>query len=100
MSPVIAFDIAVVAQKVKSSIEDRCVSEKVGGGGWISSRSGWLLELLTELKNDHCKDKIFAQAPEEHSEGSLCWEEQQEVSRRDRGAFLLDAILVICLSAF
>ena len=24
-------------------------SEKVGGGGWISSRSGWLLELLTEL---------------------------------------------------
>ena len=22
----------------------------VGGGGWISSRSGWLLELLTELK--------------------------------------------------
>ena len=52
------------------------------------------------IKNDHCKDKIFAQAPEEHSEGSLCWEEQQEVSRRDRGAFLLDAILVICLSAF
>ena len=26
------------------------ISEKVGGG-WISSRSGWLLELLTELKN-------------------------------------------------
>ena len=52
------------------------------------------------IKNDHCKDKIFAQAPEEHSEGSLCWEEQQEVSRRDRGAFLLDAILKICLSAF
>ena len=52
------------------------------------------------IKNDHCKDKIFAQAPEEHSEGSLCWEEQQEVSRRDRGAFLLDPILMICLSAF
>ena len=52
------------------------------------------------IKNDHCKDKIFAQAPEEHSEGSLCWEEQQEVSRRDRGAFLLDAILIFCLSAF
>ena len=50
-------------------------------------------------KNDHRKDIIFAQAPEEHSEGSLCWEEQQEVSRRDRGAFLLDAILMICLSA-
>ena len=44
-------------------------------------------------KNDHRKDRIFAQAPEEHSEGSLCWEEQQEVSRRDRGAFSLDAIL-------
>ena len=47
MSPVIAFDIAVVAQKLMSSIEDRCVTEKVG---WTSSRSGWLLELLTELK--------------------------------------------------
>ena len=23
------------------------------GGGWISSRSGWLLELLTELTNPH-----------------------------------------------
>ena len=52
------------------------------------------------IKDDHCKEKIFAQAPEEHSEGSLCWEEQQEVSRRDRGAFLLDPILMICLSAF
>ena len=50
MSPVIAFDIAVVAQKVKSSIEDRCVSEKwLGGGGVDHYGSRWLLELLTEL---------------------------------------------------
>ena len=38
-----------MALKVKSSIEDLCVTEKVGGGGWICSRSGWLLELLAEL---------------------------------------------------
>ena len=37
-----------MALKVKSSIEDQCVTERVGGG-WICSRSGWLLELLTEL---------------------------------------------------
>ena len=30
MSSMIAFDIAVLAQKVKVSVEDRCVSEKVG----------------------------------------------------------------------
>ena len=34
----------------RSSIEDRCVSEKVGWC-WVTSRSGWLLELLTELTN-------------------------------------------------
>ena len=51
MGPVIVFDIAVVAQK--SSIEDWCDLKKwvVGGWWWISSRSGWLLELLTELIN-------------------------------------------------
>ena len=46
----IAFDIAVVAQKVKVQLlynGRHAKSEKVGG--WISNRSGWLLELLTEL---------------------------------------------------
>ena len=56
MSPVIAFDIAVVAQKVKVQLlynGRHAKSEKVGGGvgWWISSRPGWLLELLTELTN-------------------------------------------------
>ena len=41
MSTVIAFDMAVVAQKVKSSIEDRCVSEKVGGGGSVIGLYGY-----------------------------------------------------------
>ena len=49
----IAFDIAVVAQKVKVQLlynGRHAKSEKVGGvGWWITSRSGWLLELLTEL---------------------------------------------------
>ena len=47
MSPVIAFDIAVVAQKVKVQLlynGRHAKSEKVGG--WVSSRSRWLLELL------------------------------------------------------
>ena len=54
----IAFDIAVVAQKVEVQLYNgrHAKSEKVGGVGWwwwwISSRSGWLLELLTELIND------------------------------------------------
>ena len=48
MSPVVAFDIAVVAQKVKVVIEDRCDLKK---RWWISHWSGWLLELLTELKS-------------------------------------------------
>ena len=40
-----------MAQKVKVQCWGPVWSEKVGGvvGGWISSRSGWLLELLTEL---------------------------------------------------
>ena len=42
-------NIAVVAQKVKVVNEDRCDLKK-----WvvvvITDRSGWLLELLTELK--------------------------------------------------
>ena len=41
----IAFDIAVVAQKVKVQLlynGRHAKSEKVGGGvGWISNRSGW-----------------------------------------------------------
>ena len=54
MSPVIAFDIAIVAQKVKVQLlynGRHAKSEKkwVGGVGWFSSRSGWLLELLKEL---------------------------------------------------
>ena len=50
MSEVIAFDIAVVAQKVKvlCCYWGPMWSEKVGW--WVSSRSGWLLELLMELK--------------------------------------------------
>ena len=48
MSPVIALDIAVMAQKVQVQYRGPVWSEKKGG--WlISSRSGWLLELLTEL---------------------------------------------------
>ena len=51
MGPVNAFDIAVVAHKVKVQYWGLVWSEKVGvGWWWISNRSGWLLELLTELK--------------------------------------------------
>ena len=35
MSPVIAFDIAVVAQKVKVVNEDRCDLKKWGWGGVV-----------------------------------------------------------------
>ena len=52
MSPVIAFDIAVVAQKVKVQycyIMAEMLNLKKWGGCWVSNRSGWLLELLTEL---------------------------------------------------
>ena len=55
MSPVIAFDIAVVAQKVKvqccyKMAEMLNLKKWVGWWWWwISRRSGWLLELLTEL---------------------------------------------------
>ena len=51
MSPVIAFDIALVAQKVKVQLlynGRHAKSEKVGGW-WITNRSGWQLELLREL---------------------------------------------------
>ena len=45
-----------MAQKVKVQcykIADMLNLKKwVGWGGWVSSRSGWLLELLTELIND------------------------------------------------
>ena len=50
MSPVIAFDIAVVAQKVKVQYWGPvCIWKSGWVVGWISSRSGLLLELLTEL---------------------------------------------------
>merc|ERR1711954_411168 len=40
-----------MAQKVKVVVEDRCDLKKWGCWCcWVSSRSGWLLELLTELK--------------------------------------------------
>ena len=46
----IAFDIAVVAQKVKVQccyiMADMLNLKK---WGWVTNRSGWLLELLTEL---------------------------------------------------
>ena len=38
-----------MAQKVKVQCWGPVWSEKVGGWCWVSSRSGWLLELLTEL---------------------------------------------------
>ena len=50
----IAFDTAVVAQKVKVQccyiMADMLNLKKVGGC-CITNRSGWLLELLTELIN-------------------------------------------------
>ena len=61
----IAFDIAVVAQKVKVEMllydgrHDK--SEKVGWWWWccwVSSRSGWLLELLTELTRVPCGGEV------------------------------------------
>ena len=56
MSPVIRFDIAVVAQKVKVQccdiMADMLNLKKLGC--WVSSRSGWLLELLTELTKKVC----------------------------------------------
>ena len=48
-------DIAVVAQKVKVFIEDRCDLKKLGCC-CITSRWGWLLELLTELINMYIID--------------------------------------------
>ena len=50
----IAFDIAVVAQKVKVQccyIMAEMLNLKKWGGCWVSNRLGWLLELLTELKS-------------------------------------------------
>ena len=44
----IAFDIAVVAQKVKVQCYIMADMLNLKIGCWISSRSGWLLELLTE----------------------------------------------------
>ena len=53
MSPVIAFYIAVVAQKVKVQccfiMADMLNLEKWVVLVVITNRSGWLLELLTEL---------------------------------------------------
>ena len=53
MSPVIAFDIAVGAQKVK--VQCCCIMAdmlNLKKWGRVSSRSGWLLELLTEPNNE------------------------------------------------
>ena len=54
---VIAFDIAVVAQKVKV----QCCYIMAGmlnlNKRWVTNRSGWLLELLTELTNTNTKAK-------------------------------------------
>ena len=57
MSRMIAFDIAVVAQKVKVQccyvMADMLnLKKKKWACCWVSSRSGWLLELLTELINE------------------------------------------------
>ena len=50
-----SMNIAVVAQKVKVVNEDRCDLKK-----WvvvvITDRSGWLLELLTEVKGLYCAE--------------------------------------------
>ena len=52
----IAFDIAVVAQKVKVQccyiMADMLNLKK---WGWVTNRSGWLLELMTELKSQFNK---------------------------------------------
>ena len=52
----IAFDIAIVAQKVKVQccyiMADMLNLKKWVGCWWIISRWGWLLELLTELISD------------------------------------------------
>ena len=62
MSPVIAFDIAVVAQKVKIQccyiMADMLNLKK----RWVTNRAKWLLELLTELRNTallFCISKFF-----------------------------------------
>ena len=59
----IAFDIAVVAQKVKVQccyiMADMLNLKKVGWWCWVSSRSGWLLELLTELKKKEANMDIW-----------------------------------------
>ena len=58
MSPVIGFDIAVVAKKVKVQccyIMAYMLNLKKWGC-LVSSRSGWLLELLTELIKQSIKN--------------------------------------------
>ena len=59
MSPVIAFDIAIVAQK--SPVLRTGVLLKKWGccWWWVNSRSGWLLELLTELKREKIHTHFF-----------------------------------------
>ena len=41
MSPVNAFDIDIVAQKVRVFIEDRCDLKKWGGAGSVVGRDGY-----------------------------------------------------------
>ena len=49
MSPVIAFDIAVVAQKVLVQYWGPVWSEKSGAGGSVIGRDGYNEELLAEV---------------------------------------------------
>ena len=56
MTPVIAFDLAVVAQKVKlQCCYIMAIMLNLKKWGWVTNRSGWLLELLTELKSQFNK---------------------------------------------
>ena len=61
MSPVIAFDIAVVAQNVRVRcryiMADMLNLKKWGCCCWVSSRSGWLSELVTELTRTRTTSK-------------------------------------------
>ena len=70
MSPVIAFDIAIVAKKVK--VQCYIMADMLNLKKWvlvITNRSGWLLELLTELtKMNKDKDRKIERRKEEKTE--------------------------------
>ena len=72
MSPVIAFDIAAVAHKVRVQYWGTVWSEKVGWWWWwVSSRSGWLLDLLTELMNLQIANFVSPWTPNSFSQSCL-----------------------------